>query len=86
MTLYAVILADSARRELERLPAQTVQRILHAVTELRDNSRPLGSKKIVGSESTYRIRVGQYRVIYEVDDHQRIVLVTRIRHRKDAYR
>ncbi len=83
---YTVVFATSALRDLERLPAQIVQRVLNAIHELGNNPRPHGCRKIVGSESTYRIRVGEYRVVYEVDDQQRLVLVTRIRHRKDVYR
>ena len=79
---YTIVFATSALRDLERLPGQIVQRILNAIHELENNPRPPGCKKIVGSQSTYRIRVGQFRVIYEVDDQQRVVLVTRIRHRK----
>jgi mRNA interferase RelE/StbE len=83
---YTVVFATSALRDLERLPAQIVQRVLNAIRELGDNPRPSGCRKIVGSESTYRIRVGEYRVVYDVDDQRRLVLVTRIRHRKDVYR
>lgn len=83
---YTVVFATSALRDLERLPSQTVQRIMNAIRELGNNPRPPGCKKIVGSESIYRIRVGQYRVIYEVDDPKRVVRITRIRHRKDVYR
>ena len=75
----------SARRELERLPAQAVERVVRAVRRLEIDPHPRSSRKLAGSEATYRIRVGDYRVIYEVDDAGRGVLVTRVRHRKDAY-
>ena len=85
MTLYAVEFVRSARREFEQLPAKVVSRVLRAVRSLQETPRPHGSRKLVGEEATYRLRVGQYRVVYEVDDAKRSVLITRVRHRKDAY-
>lgn len=85
MNPYAVALARSANRELSRLPAAVVERIARALDRLEHDPRPRGSQKLAGSESTYRLRVGDYRVIYEVDDEARSVVVTRVRHRKDAY-
>ena len=82
---YTVDLAPAARRELQRLPTSVVQRVIAALRGLQNNARPHDSVKLEGSETTYRIRVGPYRVIYEVDEHARSVLITRIRHRKDAY-
>ncbi len=85
MNGYVVEFVRSARKELEALPARVVRRVLWAIGELEDEPRPHGTTKLAGSEDTYRIRVGQYRVIYEVDDEARAVLITRVRHRKDAY-
>ena len=85
MNGYEVAFARSARRELEKLPSAAVARILPAIRDLSANPRPNGSRKLGGEQATYRIRVGDYRVIYEVDDATRQVLVTRVRHRKDAY-
>jgi mRNA interferase RelE/StbE len=82
---YALELARSAGRELQRLPAHAITLIARAIDRLQTDPRPRGNQKLVGSESTYRIRVGDYRVIYEIEDAARTVLVTRIRHRKDAY-
>jgi mRNA interferase RelE/StbE len=82
---YAIELARSADRELRRLPAKVIRRIAHAIDRLQVDPRPRGSQKLVGSESTYRIRVGDFRVIYEIEDEAHTLLVTRIRHRKDAY-
>jgi mRNA interferase RelE/StbE len=56
------------------------------VDRLAEDPRPAGSKKLKGSDESYRIRVGDYRVIYDVLDVIRIVLIQRVRHRKDAYR
>jgi mRNA interferase RelE/StbE len=82
---YALELGRSATHELRRLPAQVVRRITRAIDRLPANPRPRGVHKLVGSESTFRIRVGDYRVIYEIEDEAHRILVTRFRHRKDAY-
>ena len=85
MTRYTIEYARSARKELERLPSEMQDRITHAIGELQENPRPPGSKKLKGSDK-YRIRVGRYRVIYEIHSKAVIVLIVRISHRKDAYR
>jgi mRNA interferase RelE/StbE len=82
---YRVELARAAEKELDRLPGPIVQRVIEAVRGLRDNARPRGAVKLRGEEGAYRIRVGRYRVIYEVDEEHRLVLVSHVRHRKDAY-
>ena len=62
-----------------------IERIRESINELAKDPRPPGSKKLKGEDRTYRIRVGDYRVLYEVYDQEILVLVIRIRHRKDAY-
>ncbi|MDP6422814.1 MAG: type II toxin-antitoxin system RelE/ParE family toxin [SAR202 cluster bacterium] len=61
-------------------------RVLAAIQSLRDGPRPRQSRKLVGSESAYRIRVASYRVLYLVDDARRLVTVTAVGHRRDVYR
>ena len=85
MNTYTLRYARSAEKDLERLPAQIVLRVQHAIRELAANPRPPGYKKLKGYENTYRLRVGKYRVLYEVDDKTVTVLIVRIRNRKDAY-
>ena len=85
MKRYTIHYARPARKELERLPAEVQDRITHAIDELQNNPRPHGSKKLQGSNE-YRIRVGRYRVIYEIHEKTVVVLIVRISHRKDAYR
>jgi mRNA interferase RelE/StbE len=85
VTPYSVEIVRSAVRELERLPAQAARRVLRAIHGLEEQPRPHGSHKLTGSNATYRLRVRPYRVIYEVDDDRRVVVITRMRHRKDAY-
>jgi mRNA interferase RelE/StbE len=82
---YRVEVTASAQKELTKIPKDRAQRIADAISKLADNPRPPGSKKLVGQKDTYRIRVGDYRVIYEIEDDRLTVWVIRVRHRKDAY-
>jgi mRNA interferase RelE/StbE len=83
---WTVQLARPVAKELEKLPSKAVQRISNAIHGLADNPHPRGCKKLVGEENTYRIRVGEYRVIYEIHEREVLVLVVRVRHRKDVYK
>lgn len=85
MATYTVQLKKSAEKELLALPAQVQVRILTALEALAHDPRPNGCKKLKGHENTYRIRVGDYRVIYEVHDGKLLVYVLRIADRKDVY-
>ncbi len=76
----------STKKDLRKLPPQEVARIVAAVEDLAQEPFPRGSEKLSGSEHTYRIRVGDYRVVYEVFTQSRIVEIQRARHRKDVYR
>ncbi len=84
--IYQILLAKSASRELQRLPVKTQERVVDALESMQSNPRPPGCKKLVGSTNLWRVRAGDYRIIYEVDDDKRIVDVNAIRHRSDAYR
>ena len=85
MKTYTLRFCSSAEKDLERLPTATVQRLHEAIRDLASDPRPLGYKKLKGYGNMYRIRVGKYRVLYEIHDKTVIVLIVRIRHRKDAY-
>jgi mRNA interferase RelE/StbE len=82
---YAVELKTSARKELERLPTKLVERIFPKLEALGDEPRPAGCKKLRGGKQEWRIRVGDYRVVYVIDDPKLRVSVTRIRHRSEVY-
>jgi mRNA interferase RelE/StbE len=82
---YQVILPKSAQKELDRLPAKISERILDALEPLKTQPRPPGCKKLHG-ENAWRIRVGDYRVIYEIHDKVLRVLVVTIGHRREVYR
>ena len=86
MADYTITFARSARRELESLDASTVQRIIRKIDELEGDPRPHGRKKLEGEKDLWRVRVGDYRIIYAVSDARRIVDIVRILHRKDVYR
>jgi len=84
--VYSVELRPSARRELLKLPQRDRVRLIRAMDSLSHTPRPPGVKKLIGLENLYRIRVGDYRVVYQIQDDRLVVLVVRIGHRKDVYR
>jgi mRNA interferase RelE/StbE len=86
MDEYSVLFARSARKELERLEPPLSSRILKRIDRLAQTPRPDGCRKIQGAANLWRIRVGDYRVLYAVDDVQRLVDVIAVRNRRDAYR
>jgi mRNA interferase RelE/StbE len=83
---YTVEFRPSARRDLKALPREILQRISRKIDSLADNPRPPGVEKLSGSEYSYRIRVGDYRILYEIQDEILLVLIVRVRHRREAYR
>jgi mRNA interferase RelE/StbE len=86
MVTYQIEWKPSALHELKRLDRQMIGRIIKGVESLSTNPFPPGIKKLHGSEHTYRLRIGDYRVIYEVFTSHLVVEVVRVRHRKDVYR
>ena len=77
---------SSTRKDLRRVPREEVSRIVAIVAKLADEPLPHGSEKLSGSERTYRIRVGDYRIVYELLRDAKVVEIQRVRHRKDVYR
>ena len=73
-------------RALKRVSQPDFSRILVALRGLASNPRPSGCKKLVGGERDWRVRVGDYRVLYEIDDAEKAVRVLSVKHRRDAYR
>jgi mRNA interferase RelE/StbE len=86
MSKYRVTLARSARKELEALDDTIVRRIFPAIESLASNPRPSECLKLRGSKTLWRIRVGSYRVIYGIQDEDKVVDVVAVRHRSIAYR
>ena len=85
MASYDVSLTSSAAKELKKLSGQLVARIVRRLENLASNPRPPGCKKLQGGDREWRIRVGDYRVVYTIDDAKLLVEVTRIRHRSEVY-
>jgi mRNA interferase RelE/StbE len=82
---YQVALASSAEKELKKLSPPLITRIAPRLDKLASNPRPPGCKKLKGGDKEWRIRVGDYRVVYAIDDARLLVEVTRIRHRSAVY-
>jgi len=85
MAAYDVFLKRPAEKELKRLPDDLHDRIVAILQSLKENPRPVGIKKLSGRDG-YRIRVGDYRVLFVIDDDNKKVEVYAIRHRRDVYR
>ena len=86
MGYYKIEWKHSAKKEIKRLPKQVIGKILSAVEQLPNNLHPVGSKKIIGTEHTYRLRIADYRVVYSIENEYLIIEIIRVGHRKDVYR
>ena len=84
MAKYTVTLSRKAQKYLDKLPDNIAEPILKAVSSLGDNPRPNGYKKLKGRDG-YRVRVGNYRIIYEIFDKLLVVDVINLGHRKEIY-
>jgi mRNA interferase RelE/StbE len=82
---YSVLILRRAQRHLADLPTGSYERVRDAIRSLAENPRPRGAKKLVAREG-WRLRVGDYRVVYEVDDRAGTVTVLDVGHRRDIYR
>ena len=85
MASYSIEWKRSAVKDFKNLSKDVISRILGAVEQLAANPYPHGAKKLLGSEHTYRIRQGSYRIVYTVSKTTLVVEITRIGHRKDVY-
>ncbi|CAG5012051.1 hypothetical protein DYBT9275_05090 [Dyadobacter sp. CECT 9275] len=83
--IYKLLITASAQKELRKLSKIEAERIIPAIKMLASNPRPHGCKKLVATKNSYRIRIGNYRVLYHIDDFIRVVEVSGIRHRSEAY-
>jgi mRNA interferase RelE/StbE len=84
--MHEILIEARVEHDLRKLPASDFHRIISSIKGLAHAPRPPGCRKIVGSPNDWRIRVGKYRVIYEIDDRERVIRITTVRHRKEAYR
>lgn len=83
---YEVVLSPKAEKQLDELPTPLRRRIAEAVEGLESNPQPHGVKKLTGAENLWRIRVGDYRIVYTIENDRLIVLVVKIGHRREIYR
>ena len=84
--MYRVFLERAAEKDLKDLPLKLHNRIIAALQTLAKSPRPSGCRKLTGSDNDWRIRVSDYRIVYEIDDAAEIVRVNRVRHRREVYR
>ena len=83
--MYRIIIEDRAAKEIESLPNEIIQHVIDAIRSLKLNPRPHGVKKLLGEEG-WRIRIRDYRVLYTIDDKQKLVSIYRVKHRREVYR
>jgi mRNA interferase RelE/StbE len=84
--VYEILIERAVERDLKKLPAADFERIIPHLKGLAENARPAGSRKISGSGHDWRIRVGTYRVLHEIDEKEKTVKILRVRHRREVYR
>jgi mRNA interferase RelE/StbE len=83
--MYSVCILRRAVKDIADLPGEYARLVSQHIDRLQQNPRPPDARKLRGRED-YRLRVGVYRILYDIDDAQRIVTVYRVKHRRDAYR
>lgn len=83
--MYTIVFAKSAAKEVYALPPKVVLKVVEAIETLAVDPRPNGVKRLVGSKNLWRIRVGDYRVVYSIDDVIMVVDVRKVGHRKEVY-
>ena len=86
MDSHSIRLKRSVEKDLRGLPAAASSRVLQQIEKLGSNPFPRGARKLTGAEHFYRVRVGDYRIIYAVDSSANLITVHYVRHRRDAYR
>lgn len=86
MESFEVLWKRSAEHDIRKIDHKFIPKIIKAVEDLAKNPFPVNCRKLKGSESSYRIRIGNYRVIYQVDSGNNQLILYHVRHRRDAYR
>lgn len=86
MANYKIEISSTAEKALKKIPKKDLIKVIEAIQILSINPFPPGSRKLSGEDGVYRVRQGNYRIIYEVVDGKLIILVLKIGHRKDIYR
>lgn len=83
---YVIIVSKATQKQIDDLPQEIQERIDEKIQLLTDDPRPNGTVKLKSSENEYRIRVGDYRVRYEIDDAKQTIQILQCKHRRDIYR
>ncbi|MEH1795696.1 MULTISPECIES: type II toxin-antitoxin system RelE family toxin [unclassified Nostoc] len=83
---YEVEIAPAAKRQIKKLPYDVQQKVVAKLEQLAFEPRHDGVKKLEGSDNLYRVRLGKYRIIYEIQDGFLLVTVVKVKHRSDVYR
>jgi len=86
MASYEIVLRPSVHKDLRSLPKSVVARVMGRIEQLQDDPFPRQASKLSGTEQLYRIRVGEYRIVYGVDTEARQVTIHYVRHRREVYR
>lgn len=84
--MYQVVIEKRVYKDLDRIVVSDVRKIEAQIVDLQDDPRPVGFKKLSGSVNLYRLRQGNYRIVYRIDDEKKLVSIMLVRHRKDVYR
>jgi mRNA interferase RelE/StbE len=83
---YSIIIAKSVQKQIKQLPDSVAQRVIQKIQGLAQEPRPVGCVKLKGYDHQYRVRVGDYRIRYEINDTELIVKLLQCKHRRDVYR
>ena len=83
---YSILLRPAAVRDLKSLPFRVRSRSEKAIGRLADDPRPPGTKKLIGFDKEWRLRVGDYRILYIINDAEQQIVIARVAHRREAYR
>jgi mRNA interferase RelE/StbE len=84
--MYRVIIKPAAEKQIVKLPKSVQRRVMEHLAALEINPRPQGCVKLSGATSTFRLRIGDYRIIYDIDDAHRTAIITIVAHRREVYR
>jgi mRNA interferase RelE/StbE len=83
---HTIIATKSLQKDLDNLPSDVQERVYTKISQLSENPRPDGVLKLKGYENEYRLRIGDYRIRYEISDKDKIILLLQCKHRRDVYR
>ena len=86
MARYTIQVKPAFEKDFDALPKDVQRRVTAKIDTLASNPRPSGVEKLAGAEALYRVRIGDYRIVYEIKDAVLIVLLVRVRHRREVYR